>query len=220
MLGEQVGIAEIRGAQDVTGYYFDAVPPKASPKRVHDFRRGRACAHGALEAIGHSVRTIPVGSCGAPVWPQGCVGSITHTAAYAGAVAATLDVYSALGIDAEDVDAVSPELWPTLFTQSELRCLAAMRADARAARAALLFSAKESIYKAQFPLTRSWLDFLEVEVIVVTGSRFSARPAPGCASAAARFVMRLCGRYAFDDTQVITSASLPAVERGGQHAQR
>ena len=39
----------------------------------------------------------------------------------------------------------------------------------------LLFSAKESVYKAFFPLTGLWLDFADVAVIIDPGGSFTAR---------------------------------------------
>lgn len=38
----------------------------------------------------------------------------------------------------------------------------------------LLFSAKESVYKARFPLTGKWLDFLEADIEIAPGATTEA----------------------------------------------
>src|SRR5258708_1959162 len=72
--------------------------PLTAPRRPHEFERGRACAHRALERLGVPG---PVGrndETRGPLWPPGVAGSITHTRALA--VAAVMHG-AALGIDLE-----------------------------------------------------------------------------------------------------------------------
>src|SRR5580692_9704966 len=55
-----------------------SVIASAAPPRMATFRAGRACARGALKELGSRNVAIPIGPSGAPIWPPGFVGSITH----------------------------------------------------------------------------------------------------------------------------------------------
>jgi len=119
---------------------------RAAEKRRRDFALGRACARAALVPLGHGEAAIGVGADGAPLWPVGILGSITHTRGYAAALAGEANRFSGLGVDAERIGGVTPKLWPRLFNVAEQAHLIE-RADADVA-ATLLFSAKESSFKA------------------------------------------------------------------------
>ena len=116
---------------------------RAAEKRRRDFAMGRTCARAALAGFGHGEAVIGMGDDGAPLWPSGLAGSITHTTGYAAAVAGA---FGGLGIDAERVGGVAPKLWPRLFNDVE-RAALAKHPDADVA-ATLLFSAKEAAFKA------------------------------------------------------------------------
>jgi 4'-phosphopantetheinyl transferase EntD len=119
---------------------------QAVEKRRREFALGRACARAALAGLGHGEAVIAKGDEGAPVWPAGIVGSITHTKGYAAAVAGESRRFAGVGIDAERKGGVTPQLWPRLFTPTEQEALRA-RPDPSLA-ATLFFSAKEASYKA------------------------------------------------------------------------
>ncbi|HEX2760306.1 MAG TPA: hypothetical protein VHM27_07320, partial [Rhizomicrobium sp.] len=86
----------------------NALVEKAAPKRRREFALGRACARAALEKLGHGGAVIGRGSNGAPLWPQGITGSITHTRDYAAAVVGEARHFSGIGVDAERVGGVTP----------------------------------------------------------------------------------------------------------------
>ncbi|MGW7821409.1 4'-phosphopantetheinyl transferase family protein [Streptomyces puniciscabiei] len=60
----------------------------ALPKRRREFATARVCARRALQALGLPPAPIPPGSNGAPQWPAGVVGSITHRRRYCAAAVA------------------------------------------------------------------------------------------------------------------------------------
>jgi 4'-phosphopantetheinyl transferase EntD len=124
---------------------------------------------------------IPRGEWGAPQWPPGIVGSITHCARYRAAAAAHARDVLSIGLDAE-LDEVLPggvlEAVSLPGERERLRGLMAVAPGTCWDR--LLFSAKETTYKAWFPLARRWLDFEDVDINARDGS-FEARllvPAP------------------------------------------
>ena len=72
---------------------FRSSPSEASVGQAVDTHRrkpatGRLCARTALAKLGASSVPIPSGRRGAPDWPSGVVGSITHCAGYRAATAA------------------------------------------------------------------------------------------------------------------------------------
>jgi len=119
---------------------------QSAERRRRDFALGRFCARAAMAPLGHGAAAIPMGEGGAPHWPDGLLGTITHTKAYAAAVAGRTRDFSGIGVDAERVGGVSEELWPRLFAAAEREQLLA--AQDRSVKATLLFSAKEACYKA------------------------------------------------------------------------
>jgi 4'-phosphopantetheinyl transferase EntD len=114
---------------------------------------------------------------GAPQWPPGVVGSITHCAGYrASAVARDHEVVT-IGLDAEPHDRLPGGVLDAVSSPGErarLAELAAARPDVCWDR--MLFCVKESVYKAWFPLTSRWLGFEDASVdIDPVGGTFTAR---------------------------------------------
>jgi 4'-phosphopantetheinyl transferase EntD len=146
----------------------ETVVARAVAKRRREFTAARACARTALGQLGLPAVPIVPGQGGAPQWPPGIVGSITHCAGYAAsAVAHSRDLLT-LGLDAEPDDALPAGVLDVIATPDERTALSRLGSGAAAPRPPhwdrLLFSAKESVYKAWFPLTQRWLGFEEAVV--------------------------------------------------------
>jgi 4'-phosphopantetheinyl transferase EntD len=141
---------------------------RAAEVRRREFVTTRRCAREALAALGFAPVPIPRGPRGQPVFPAGVAGSLTHCAGYrAAAVCRAGEPVTALGIDAEPHGPL-PEGVDDLVTlpaeRELLASLATDRPDVHWDR--LLFSAKESIFKVWYPLTRRELDFTECRLEV------------------------------------------------------
>jgi len=146
---------------------------RAVEKRRREFVTGRACARRALEKLGVASAAIPSGRNGEPVWPPGVVGSITHCARYRACAVARLGEVASIGIDAEPNAPLPDGVLEDVAFGTELELAAA---DWPVQMDRLLFSAKEAVYKAWFPLARRWLGFEDVELHVDMKSRtFCAR---------------------------------------------
>ncbi len=133
-------------------------------RRARDFAAGRLCVRSASTVLGigdFSLGTLPDR---APHWPEAITGSITHTDGFCGAVLAHRHRFRALGLDAEVVGRVTPEIWPLICVPEELALLMALPRARREAAAALIFSAKECFYKCQYTLTHEWLEFEAVAI--------------------------------------------------------
>jgi Phosphopantetheinyl transferase component of siderophore synthetase len=152
------------------------VVSRAVPKRRREFAAVRHCARAALARLGVAPAPILPGERGAPRWPDGVVGSMTHCDGYrAAAVASDGDVL-ALGIDAEPHAVLPDGVLAAVALPEEIPVL-----DRLAVRwpsvswDRLLFSVKESVYKAWFPVTGRWLDFTEARVDFDPDGRFTVR---------------------------------------------
>ncbi|WP_281066904.1 4'-phosphopantetheinyl transferase family protein [Streptomyces inhibens] len=137
----------------------------AGAKRRHEFTTTRHCAHRALARLGLPPTPLPPSPSGAPTWPPGITGSLTHCAGYrAAAVAHTTDIPH-LGVDAEPHAPLPPSVRNGITSPTErthLRQLHTARPDIHWDR--LLFSAKESLYKACSPLAPRPLHFEDAEI--------------------------------------------------------
>lgn len=148
---------------------------KAGAKRRRDFALGRFCAHAALARMGESDAVIGMAENGAPLWPKGIVGSITHTGLYAAALAGEARQFSGIGLDAERIGGVTRDLWPRLFDAAEQDYLRTLDADSAPRAATVLFSAKETCFKAwggQGPLS-----FRDIRIAVPDEENFTANRA-------------------------------------------
>jgi 4'-phosphopantetheinyl transferase EntD len=155
----------------------EAVLVRAVDKRRREFTTARACARAALATLGLPPAPIVPGLRGAPQWPPGVVGSMTHCAGYrAAAVARDQDVLT-LGLDAEPDDRLPEGVLDVIATADERAGLCALASAApQPCWDRLLFSAKESVYKAWFPLTRRWLGFEEAAITInPSDGTFTAR---------------------------------------------
>ncbi|MFG1918438.1 4'-phosphopantetheinyl transferase [Micromonospora sp. NPDC048898] len=149
---------------------------RAVAKRRAEFTTVRHCARAALATLGLPPAPILRGERGAPIWPAGIVGSMTHCAGYrAAAVARATDLRS-IGIDAEPNEEMPEGVLDAVSLPAERDWIAAHLAERPTVRwDRLLFSAKESVYKAWYPLTGRWLDFAEAEITPAGEGRFVAR---------------------------------------------
>lgn len=167
----------------------------AVEKRRAEFTAGRTYARRALAQLGVAAGAIPVGQRRAPVWPAGTIGSIAHCPGYCTAVAARAGELAGIGIDVERDEPIAAELIARICGAAELDQRAALEARLGFDLPKLLFAVKESVYKAYFPLARTFLEFADVAVEVdAPGGTFSARLTNGSVPAAAG-TRRFDGRF-------------------------
>ncbi len=155
----------------------EAIIRRAVPRRRLEFTAGRACARAALAQLGEPPVPILRGPRNEPRWPAGIAGSITHCAGYRAAAAARTAGVATLGLDAEPDEALPHGVLDVISLAQEraqIAVLAAARPDA-ACWDRLLFCAKESVYKAWFPLAQEWLGFDDAEIVIDAGGTFTAR---------------------------------------------
>jgi 4'-phosphopantetheinyl transferase EntD len=181
----------------------------AAESRRIEFAAGRHCAREALIALGEEPVAIPRRQDRQPEWPPGIVGSISHASGYCGAVVARQSTCGGLGFDVEEWGRMRPGLWRRIATPAEIAWLRA-QADEGERWATLLFSAKESFYKAQYPRSATFLGFRAAVFHATAPGHFEVellRDVAAIGSAGARFA----GRYAADAERCYTGLCLPPV---------
>lgn len=135
---------------------------RAIPRRRNEYVTARHCARRALGELGIAPVAIPTGPRGAPRWPAGIVGTITHCAGYRAAAVARVSDLASIGIDAEPHQPLPEGVLPSIALPQEHQHLGELSAaDPGPCWGRLLFCAKEAVYKAWYPLTQRWLGFTE-----------------------------------------------------------
>ncbi|MCH0538909.1 4'-phosphopantetheinyl transferase superfamily protein [Streptomyces sp. MUM 203J] len=179
---------------------------RAVARRRQEYTTARWCARRALGGLGYGPVPVPRGERGAPVWPDGIVGSMTHCDGYrAAAVARAAEVLS-VGIDAETHEPLPEGVLEAVSLPAERgRSAELAAAEPEVHWDRLLFSMKESVYKTWFPLTRRWLDFEQADITIGVDGTFEARllvADPGMP------VERLGGRWLVDRGLLVTAITL------------
>jgi len=148
----------------------------ASDKRRREYTGARVCARLALARAGFRPAPILPGPTGAPRWPPGVVGSMTHCDGYRAAAVATSDAFAAIGIDAEPHAPLPDGVLARVASESERAALAWLATQApESCWDRMLFSAKEAVFKAWSPATGRWLGFTDAELELGLDGRFTAR---------------------------------------------
>lgn len=181
-------------------------------RRRREFITARHCARQALARLGLPPAPIPSGPRGRPVWPPGVRGSITHCAGYRAAAVGTAETVAAIGIDAEPHRPLPDDVLDAIALPEERRLVRALtRGHPGVHWDRLLFSAKEAVYKAWFPLTGHRLDFADALITLIPEiGALSARllsPGPAASGPPASV---LSGRWLAANGLVLTAIVLPA----------
>jgi 4'-phosphopantetheinyl transferase EntD len=149
-----------------------AVVAGAVAKRQREFATGRACGHRVLRGLGLAPSPLLPDQRGAPVWPAGVVGSLTHCDSYRAAAAAWRDDVLAIGIDAEPNAPLPAGVLDAIALDSEWALVDRLTAtNSGPCWDRLLFSTKEAVYKAWYPLERSWLGFADARITLDPAQR-------------------------------------------------
>lgn len=124
----------------------------------------RIVARELLLKFGQPQHAIPKSTGGMPVWPEGIVGSLAHDLKVAVAAMAMQRDFMSVGVDVEPAEPLDPDLLHLVATVNERRNIQDDPCGGR-----VLFSVKEAVYKAVYPLDRVFLDHHDVEVNLSTG---------------------------------------------------
>jgi 4'-phosphopantetheinyl transferase EntD len=196
-----------------------ALVARAVSSRRLEFATGRACARRALMRLGIPAAPILRSKAGEPTWPPGIVGSITHCVGYRACAVADARQIALLGIDAEPNRPLPHGVLHLIGSEREI---ASLPTNPTICWDRLLFSAKEAIYKAWFPIGATWLEFDEVDISFDLKGGFLGVLSP--TETKARKVLH--GRWTVQDNLLMTAvfakpASVPwAVAMTATHSSR
>lgn len=134
-------------------------------KRQAEYLVGRRLARSALEALCSAVVDIPTGEGGAPQWPSGIAGSISHSHGV-GVCLAVADADMLVGIDVEMI--ASEKLMTVILRRtlndSECDLIEDLPLTVKRTMATLVFSAKETLYKLLYPVVGRYFGFSCAEI--------------------------------------------------------
>jgi 4'-phosphopantetheinyl transferase EntD len=141
-------------------------------QRSLEFAAGRHVGRLALAAIGQPPASIQIGAGGEPIFPQGVVGSLSHTSRHAAALVSRADRHVSVGVDVGDARTLGKAA-ARLMTTAEIALVVAKGwASTEAQAQNVVFEAKEALFKCQYPLTKKRdLDFDEVTLVAAGDSR-------------------------------------------------
>ncbi len=191
---------------------------RAVRSRARGYLAGRHCAAQAILSLTGEPALIreplPIGALGAPVWPAGIVGSISHSPRIAVAVAAWASVTLGIGIDCERVmnDAAVEDILGRVLPEGDAigrRGDPTARLDWRTFVTAV-FSAKESVYKCLHPITGVFFDFdaVAVEWVDVARGAMALRVVESLGAGIDSGTL-LTADFCVEDEHVFTSVRLP-----------
>ena len=140
----------------------------SSVSRKEHYRSGRICAGEVLSklgTLGQPVLRDP--QTREPLWPEGISGAITHSGNWAAAAAGKTSDVSGIGIDLEDLERqVDSRISRHVCIPEEQKWLQECGEDFLEQNLKIIFSAKESIFKAFFPYTRTYLHFHDARILM------------------------------------------------------
>ncbi len=136
----------------------------AAPRRRIEYLAGRRCAKAAVRQVTGRLASVGSAPSGAPIWPEGLTGSISHSQGRAVAVAACTADWGSLGVDVEATlgAKAAHELAPLILTACERARFASALTPAFAT---LVFSIKEALYKALHPEVGHFFDHHAAQIL-------------------------------------------------------
>jgi 4'-phosphopantetheinyl transferase EntD len=212
ILPRQASVAEAREDDPALELHpeEEELVARAVERRRREFTTGRDCARRALAGLGLPSAPILSGSRGEPRWPPGVVGSITHCDGYRAAAVAHRSDLAALGIDAEPHAPLRRGLLEDIAGAAEADAVAELsRSRPSVCWDRLLFSAKESAYKAWYPLAEQPLGLLQSRIVFdPAGQGFEARPPASGPRLRGLRSPAFYGRWALDDGLLLTAVAI------------
>lgn len=174
------GVAVVEASEDVPGELVfqgeEDLVADAVEHRRREFVTARRCAREALAKFGLAPVAIRRGPQREPQWPEGIVGSITHTTGFRAAAVAPRSLVASIGIDTEPNEPLPDGVERLVTVPGEPEMLATLASAFPAIHwGRLLFSAKEAIYKSWYPVTGRWLGFDDAHLTIDPAGGFSAK---------------------------------------------
>lgn len=188
----------------------EALIEHALEKRKKEFRAGRNGAHLAMRRLGLKAEPIMRGQHREPLWPEGVIGSLSHTQNYCVAICSKLHAGIALlGVDVEQNLPLADDVDSYVHSEPERALLESLEDLPKR----IIFSAKESLFKCMYPLLGRYFGFRDVELSLDPLTRqFDYVPARAGKTRVPR-IEGFTGYYVFDEAYVLTLCYVPGFEQ-------
>lgn len=147
---------------------FPSTLEKAVIKRRAEFLAGRYCAHKSLLSFEHTNINIDADNHGCPLWPSKITGSISHSNTRAVAATSLKSNYRGIGIDIENIidHSVYQEIKEQILFDKEHQIIKQAQGELSASLLfTIIFSVKESFFKAAYPEVKRYFDFSSVSIL-------------------------------------------------------
>jgi enterobactin synthetase component D len=181
-------------------------------KRQAEFLAGRLCAREALQQLDGRDYVPDIGEDRAPIWPVDISGSITHSHGWAAAIVSSRNVWRGLGMDMENLleHDRAQRLAGEILTPDELQRMAAGPAEQIALLVTLTFSAKESLFKALYPLVQKRFYFEDAQLLEWTPEGHARLRLQIDLSSEWRIGSELDAQFSVHNGQLLSLVSIPA----------
>lgn len=142
----------------------------SSARRIESFTLGRLAAHRALNLLepdrsgDFDQFDLIIGSNRHPIWPTHIVGSIAHSADLACSIVSRQKDFLSVGIDIEVLDRPRSIAIADRIAHESEKVWIMENKELAQQRMLQLFSAKECVYKAFYPICRRYFGFSAVEL--------------------------------------------------------
>lgn len=133
---------------------------RAVVKRRSEFLAGRYCARLSLDQFGIYQKDLPIGKNRNPIWPTGVFGSISHSSTRAVCYTSCHAHIIRLGVDVENIieEKTAQKIKSQFASQSEIEIIDNILGN-KSELLSILFSAKESFFKAAYPSVQKYIGF-------------------------------------------------------------
>lgn len=171
-------------------------------KRMDEYLAGRYCAVNASRKAEIELKELPMANDRSPCWPSGVVGSITHTNDIA--IAVVSNKVTGLGIDVEKIIPAPrfDRIQKLIATKEEVK-----RFENTKFAPTLIFSAKETLYKALHPKCKKYFGFLEATLTEIDQTNFLIKLHSDTLEVS-KFNGNYRGRYILFEDKIVTSLEL------------
>lgn len=156
---------------------FDHLMTRWVPKRRNEFLAGRWCVQQCYGQLGIVADLPAMNADRSPAWPAGVRGSISHSDTLAIAVVTHEADVGLVGVDVESIVAMAESdraLDNSIACKAEVETIKRIGFGHERAMT-LIFSAKESLYKALYPQVGRYFDYLDAEVDAIDSKAFVLR---------------------------------------------
>jgi enterobactin synthetase component D len=141
-------------------------------KRQSEFLAGRIMAQKSLQQLDHKNVNIAIGKDRSPIWPIGIIGAISHSNDLVLCIMASTTDYAYVGCDIEPMIANDTRMnIDNIIINEDEKLLMKSTYLEESVSFTLVYSAKESLFKALYPDVKRYFDFSAAQISDIDTSK-------------------------------------------------